>query len=740
MPEYIWVDESEFEPIVVTEVSKLQKATDYFKKLKLAAIKDAGDRNSIFTRNYKLYRKMSERVKSGDPETSTSREMHLTEVFIQVETILPRLIEALISFDPPFELIGNDEDDRRIVELNQALAHDRWVKLDPEEMLNRAGRDYLVYGSAIVKCPYQIEFGERVVREGEVDKKTGRPKIVVRKRIKTLSSRPIAEVVAPYDFYPIGKGDSIDDLDGMFHRSLTNYVSLKSKEYRKIKRGDREIQFGTYVEVDRIFSTLDAASTVLNRPQKDLHVDKGDHASIERDNMERNLKNTTATTYLQDLIKLDSWEYHGLIPKYLLTGSDPNDLKNSERFEMVEGIAELVSIKDENSKSAENDNSILIRLEENPYWSKQRIFVAVPLNPIDRTINGIGVPEMAADPSDALDMMLDAVMENTDILLHQPTIEDRNAGIDKNSVIKPRARIKADDISAIRGLFSNIPNFINDGYKMIAFLREQIERTVGAGPQLQGSGIPGTTTATEADQVFKESNLRLRSIIRMFEKRIVRDIVKKIVNYNYQFVTKKERIRIVGKKGIEVGEVSPDIVRNNFEIRVKGVFDMQSKQSRIAFLNNFFALALKAPQVFKIRELGKKIWEAFGFFDFNDVVFADQDIALELQKIEAEQDMLLSGNPVPVSGSDIVPLHWQKHNEWLNNVVIPNGLLTEENEFVITEHLENTQRQISSIQGAGNLTAQNGAQGEQPQGDTTNTAQGIEESPQGSLNEQPQIG
>lgn len=736
MPEYLWVDESEFKPIAVTDVSILKKATEYFKKLKESAIKDAGQRNDIFNKNYNLYRRMSERV-----ESESSREMHLTEVFIQIETILPRLIEALVAFDPPFELIGNDEDDRRIVELNQGLAHDRWTKLDPEEMLNKAGRDYLVYGSAIIKCPYLIEFGERIVREGEVDKKTGRPKIVTRKRLKTLSSRPHAEVVSPYDFYPIGKGDSIDALDGMFHRSMVNYIDLKQREYRKVKRAGEELEFGTYVDVDRIFTLLHPASNVSTSPQRDLHVDKSNNASIDRDLAEKNFKKIEATTYLQNLLKIDAWEYHGLIPKYLLTGSDYTDLSNPERFEMVEGMALLASVKDENSKSSEQDEAVLLRLEENPYWSKQRIFVAVPLNPIDRTINGIGIPEMASDPSDALDMVLDSILENTDLLLHQPTIEDRNSGIDKNAVIKPHARIKADDISAIRGLFSNIPNFINDGYKMIAFLREQIERTVGGSPSLQGVGIPGTTTATEADNVFKESNLRLRSIIRQFEKRIVRDLVKKIVNYNYQFLTKTERIRIVGKKGIEVADVDPTVVRNNFEVRVKGVFDMQSKQSRVAFLNNFFALALKAPQVFKVRELGKKIWEAMGFYDFNDVVFADQDIALELQKIDAEHQMLLAGNPVPVSNSDIIPLHAQKHHEWLENEVIPNGLVNEDNEFVITEHIENTDRQAAGIQGAGNLAAQNGVEGEQPQGQTTNSAVGIEQSPEGSLNgaQQPQF-
>lgn len=736
MPEYIWDDQTE-KPIVVTDVEKLKKATEYFKQLKLAAIKDAGDRNEIFNRNYNLYRRMSEKVKSGQPSTS-DKEMHLTEIFIQIETILPRLSEALLAFDPPFELVGNDEDDQKIVEMNQGLAHDRWNKLDPEEILTKAGRDYLVYGCAIIKCPYQIEFGERVVREGEVDKKTGQPKIVVRKRIKTISSKPVAEVVSPYDFYPIGKGDCIDDLDGMYHRSLANYVDFKKKEYRKIKRGNNELEFGTYVGVDRVLTLLGGSNTVAYKPQQDLHVDKSDSASNNRDQMEKNFKGVTATTYLQNLLKLDAWEYHGLAPKYLLEGKDPNTLSDSEKFQMVEVIALLASVKDENSKDPKDDDCVLLRLEENPYWAKDRVFVSVPLNPIDRTIHGIGIPEMAADPSDALDMILDAILENTDLLLHQPTIEDRNAGIDRNAVIKPRARIKADDITAIRGLFSNVPNFINDGYALASFLRQQIERTSGGGPQLQGAGIPGTTTATEADQVYRESNMRLRAIIRMFEKRIVRDMVRKIINYNYQFLTKTERIRVVGKKGIQIVDANPDFVRNNFEIRVKGVFDMQSKQARVAFLNNFFALSLKAPQVFKVRELGKKIWEAMGFYDFNDVVYAEQDIAMELQKIEAEHQMLLAGNPVPVSNSDITPLHWQKHKEWMDQVVIPNGLVNSDNEFVILEHLENTERQAKAIQGSGNLVAQNGAEEGAPQ-ETSNSSEGIESEPQGTLNEQPQL-
>ncbi len=545
MPDMKWNDESDFNPMRVRSAEILEKATDYFKNLRKESAEAVGDRNKIFNRNYDLYRKMSQRTKDA------GSELHLSETFIQVETVLPRLLEAIIAFDPPFELVG-DEDDRRIREANIGLTNDRWHKTDPEGWLGLAGKHYLMYGTCIVKMPYKLEFREKIVRSVEKDGEEN-VKVVAKKSIVSIKNKPEAEVVMPHDFYPVGIGSKIEELDGLFQRSQVNYKDLLLGEIRTVEVNGYPVDLGSYVSVDRILTGISPLK-YASAPQKNLNVTGGDEDQLRRDQLEKKASGVEDNVFLQDLLKVDAWEYHGLVPKYLFTGTDPADTTNPDRHVMVEGIAVIAKAKIKEGEDAEEDGWVVIRLEENPYWTKKRPFFVAQLFPVDHSIYGIGLPETLADTNDAMDEILAAIMENTQFLLNQPTIEDRLAGIDDKAIIKPHARIKADDISGIRPLYGNFPNFINDGYKVLAFLRDTGERTTGATPTLQGSGIPGTTTATEADQVYRESNFRLRSIIRVFEHCIVREILKRIIEYNYQFLTKKERDLLISQHRREYEE------------------------------------------------------------------------------------------------------------------------------------------------------------------------------------------
>jgi hypothetical protein len=513
----------------------------------------------------------------------------------------------------------------------------------------------------IVKTPWRKESEKRLIRVRSlvVDKngipKVGRDGKPLYKTLEKKTEIPKMddidwEYVSLYDFYPCGRGSNIQELDGVAQKFIRSYDDLKANERKTEIVDGEEVTTGIYYNLDNI------------------------HLSSS---------------------KLDIVEYWGLIPKFVITGSEDDRYKNFEG--VITCIMDMKTYADEYVKRKHSEKTgemymapdttkseRAIRCQDNPFWSGERPYLACPYIPVDDEFYGLGIIEIVLQKWHELNTTIRQLADNKTLQLRMPMIEDATANVQRGSSLIANPRIKADDINGIKPL--PLTDFSNNGWKMVQSIKDDMRRASGALESIQGVPMNSSTSATEFQGVTQQAGVRIKNRIRYIDEKLFKPFLNRCYEYNMQFAEAERVVRVLGKKGTKLIRVRPEDIWGNFDIITQGPTEIENNAMMANKLTNFIAIAAKIPGV-DLPSLVKKVWIKMGFPESEaDEIVPTPGLKDQTIDIENENMALSMGQPVNRKPQDDDQQHYMGHQrEWL--AIRDSGMSTDQSREAFLRHM-----------------------------------------------------
>lgn len=557
-----------------------------------------------------LYDKMYRSVETEDTVARSPFGCKVVdpEPHVITEVMVANIAESLFSNDPPMRYVGAEENDDKQAEIMTSYRADHLRRLNIRERAKISLRQWIVYGTSVVKTPYRVERKSersRIPATGQVNEK----------EVITWDDTDW-EFVSLFDFLPIGDGNSIQTLDGVCHRVPRTFDQIAALERKKVPVShEAEVVTGIYCNVDT-------------------------------------LRTSGSSKY--DLV-----EYWGRIPFSVVTGKDEDAISSFEGVITVTmnlGEWEREQLENQQMTStggidsdggeSKGPSAVAIRCQENPYWDKQRPFLADPFIRLENEFYGLSLMELLKDKWHELNTTIRQIIDNKTLQLLNPTIEDSNANVQREIKLVFQPRIKADDINGVKPL--PIHDFSSNGWHVVAALKNDMKSISGILDIIQGVPIKGDrTSASEFNTTFQQAGIRLKDKIKQFSNSIFKPFLERAWRYDMQFKEQERMVRVVGVKGVEFKSVGPNDIWGNFDLIIQDSLQADNQALQMNKLTNFFAIAAKAPMIFNIPELAKMMWIKMGFpeSEAHKIVLAgtpetEMDIKTEVEALAMGQPVL----------------------------------------------------------------------------------------------------
>lgn len=483
------------------EIKKKIEASSSFR----APLKDKWDRF------YKLYRSKLDRQ-----NYPWQANIFVPYAFSTVETIVPRLI----STKPQIDVMPREDGDSVYAELQSKIIDYQWDQMDMDRMLPDMIRQFLIYGTSIMKMGWEkveAEVEEKIEVDPEFPE-LGKKEVKVKKVIKDM---PTCELVDLYDFFWDPNGYDIDSCSWVAHRTWRSYDYLMSKQRQGIYKNCALLK--------------DAAGKMYMG---------------ENDLAERN-----ETQDISD-------------PKTFATGG-----KNEKNIEVIEYW--------ENDRVVTLANrSVVIREEdENPYEYGKKPFIRVVDQSVPKEFCGIGEIEPIETLQYELNDMRNQRMDNASMILNRMWIVANSANVDEDELVSDVGGvIHTDDINGITAV--TMPELPNSSYREETLIKADIQQTTGITDYTKGvaSDALANETATGISLMQEAGNARLRLKMMNLEK-AVQEIGEWMISLNAQMITDEKVIRITGDMGNEWVTAKPDDIMDNFDVRVQAGSSLQENDA-----------------------------------------------------------------------------------------------------------------------------------------------------------------
>jgi len=143
---------------------------------------------------------------------------------------------------------------------------------------------------------------------------------------------------------------------------------------------------------------------------------------------------------------------------------------------------------------------------------------------------------------------------------------------------------------------------------------------------------------------------RVKRYVKKFEGRVIKPFLRKAYEYDMQYMTKKEFLKILGEKGAKYKEIPMTKLRIDCDFIPVGTLEMENKLARITQITNFLNVVMKAPlpvllQLMRINlgGIAEELADRFGLP--KDRIFYE-DPSPEMISPEDENELLKDGHKI----------------------------------------------------------------------------------------------
>lgn len=560
---------------------------------------------------------MLERLWRGDPISRFypgSNSTHVPEPFKAVESLVPRIRDALMPTDNWFRAMKLDDNSTGEAAAIEHLLRDQLEDGDFGKNLEMFIRILCIQGFAAAKTPYIREKQEYFFKEREqtdvwedgtlVGTKPGAWK---KKLYHANLDRTELHPLEIFDFIADPRfDDPVTKAPGCGDRTR------KNKEYchDMLEQG---IYTGiTHKQIDELGKKKPKLATGLG---EDLR-----YASV--DNSQMPLRG-------EDGIIITEW--WGLTPLK----------KDGPRTESVTTLL---------------NEELTVRIQENHLWHKRRPYVYNQYTPEKGRLYGMGTIEPIIWLVQDLNDMRNTVNHAAAIIANPMLLVEDSANVEGEQMIAAPGRyLRTSNNKGVTPLF--IPDMTTVARMSEGMTKQDIVETTGTTRLYYGSGEGGT--ATEALTRTREANERIKSVIKSTAKQVTQRFLEIAHSNNHQFLDEDRLVVLTGDTaGYQHFKVTPDKLQGpaRFEIMVAPQIELLGVRGQQML--QFMERAQANPNLqigANWGRLAKTVWtDLFGNREA-DYIFPP-DEAQEPISQEDENRLILKGIEV-----DVKP--WHNHQE-----------------------------------------------------------------------------
>lgn len=554
------------------------------------------------------WRVLTHLLRGNSVARTTSSDVHVPELYKMLETLVPRIEEAVLEYDPWFRLRGRDAEDRELTDLRAAWLDWQLDQMRWRDHVQPAIRSMLTYQVACAKVFWDtrwVDVPERVPIEGDdgsivrIEVKKPKPKITF--------DGPDIRLVDPFDLVIDTRATGAQDALYVGHYS---YLTLG------------EIQH--YAELGIFDKT--AVGTLKDREPRNRTATEREWNKLARSVTEWAVEGYDRSKHGVKLFKvLDLWG------KFDLYGDGRE----------IESVITLV------------DGEVVVQARENFYDKKIRPFAIARAAKEGWDFFNTGPLDLAVRVNQEIDRHRGNALRAHDLEISPFVIVD-DASDFPDSMLDVRPGKVFESPGDVT--FGSIPSTLKDYPMVHAMLRQDMEEITGAFRLMQGQ--EGGNTATEVERRLKEGNRRIKSYVRSFAD-MSEQLLRIMDSLNQQFIIKDHQFRVLGKRSKKLRDyavIGPDTFLRDVDFEFLGIAELHTLGSRATGLMNYMQtmmpLIVQNPGEINALGMAKELYElTVGKLHSDENIKVPEDMEDLMDQVE-ENRLLVQGTLVEVSEGD----------------------------------------------------------------------------------------
>lgn len=540
-------------------------------------------------RFYKRYRNYADKLYDKNGKAITDRSnISVPYAFVQVETVLPRLVETLFAARPYVTVKGRTRDwVDNATAMQTLLDYQQNEVMDIQDLFHNGLKTMTIYGTTVAYVGWKYQEREvyrKSLKPVMIDDGTGAPvPILDELKQPVMDLQRVQETDIEYDdpelkfidlgnFYVDPNAEDIEDADYCGFRCYMSKAQLEELEEQGF-------------------------------------IDKIDWSKIPKDRKQNQARND----------------------RMAQVGLQAPDDDNSQPEE--DGLYEVHHHYENDDKCVVIINrEYLARDGENPFWHKKKPFVKDTYTKVPGEFYGIGLVEIIEDQIAELNTERNMRIDYRAHNLRRMFLRRRGANITPGQMVwRQNGVIDVDNLDNDLKVLDP-PSISGDTFNQEDVVKADIRDATGAHDVVMGTSSTGETATTTMSK-DNNASMRFKLIISSAEKKLLVGISRFMIQNNQQFITDDRVLPLFDtKNGDEWPVISPEEIQGEFHLIASGssVEPMANKEAFKQRMVELYSIAANDPLFanapIQRRNLLKKVFEAFDITDTDDLLPNDQEL------------------------------------------------------------------------------------------------------------------
>jgi hypothetical protein len=530
---------------VAADTINLSKKDEEARQLVMDRFYTARDyRKANYDEAWTRYQQQYRSKLANEKEYDFQAKLFIPYSFSSVETVIPRIMEAIFSTEPVVAVKPYAADDTENGKLIEKLLNYQINRMDFINSFLTLVKTCLIYGICIAKVDWKKEYRKVRKFQAKVDE-VGDP-------VYDDKGQPVAEKVTkeflyyddpyiypidPFDFYKSPKGTTIDNSEYCIMKTQTTIGRLEQMQKQ-----------GTY---------------------RNIHMVKSLMGSTKNDDGKGRYSNVDIT--------------------------DPNDTVDKHSK-----LVTLYEYWEDDRVIVLAEEKVVIRDEENPFWHCKKPFIEGKICPVENEFPGIGLMEMVESLQNELNDLRNLRMDNLKLAINCMYVIARDADVDLDNLInEPGGVILSNYADGVTPLQTK--DITPNAFTEAKIITDDIQVTHGIFDYSKGKSSQDRETATGILSLQEAANYRFKLMILMLCKNILGRGSEFMVGLNEQFIDVEKIFRLTGKQ-YTVSQYDVEDIVGKYDFEPTGAsLEGLSKYSKLGVLRDYRAVFADNPEFDKTK-------------------------------------------------------------------------------------------------------------------------------------------
>lgn len=581
----------------------------------------------LWSRCYKRWRNYVDQL--VDPDTGKvvkdRSNISIPYTFVQVETILPRLVETLFAARPYVAVRDREPSDLANAKNMEVLLD--WQmneRFDIRDLFLVGLKETCIYGTGIAYTGWKWE----------------QRKVIKRQLM------PVTQL-DPYT------GEDVPVYDEMTGEEVTDWQPVRINE---IEYDDPELKFidlGLFY-VDPNAEDIDDARYCghdewQTKEQLQKMVDLGIY-KINWKKVPRDKSRNEARDYRMSQVGLPSTD------DQIEESDDDALIRVTHYWEDDKHVVVL-------------NRGYIAADGENPFWHKRKPYRKGVYTIVPHEFYGMGIVELLEDLQDELNTERNMRIDFRAFILRRMFKVRRGSNVSKKQLKwKQGGIVEVDEMDDIQEF--GVSDVAGSAFVEETTIKQDMRDCAGAHDVVMGTS-QNRETATTTMTKDNNASIRFKMVISSLEKKLLVGVSRLMMQMNQQYVDMPKWIRVAGEDGTNVPvQITPEDIQGEFDLIAAGssVEPLANKEAFKQRMIELYNVAGQDPvyQMFpeKRIKLLKKVFESFDIKDSEHLLPTDE---------EFQQALLRTMQPPPPGGGEI-PMEGQANIASMEEQGLPNRI------------------------------------------------------------------